>query len=277
MTFVDYTPSRVVRRRHVLAQLPSRQVPTVLIYTLHDDNVGVLPQLATGSLHELTADLRRHGWAGFSTRYWLTGDHDSCLAYLSRAAWDAKATPRAVYRDLVEAACGEPCVPEMLTVFAEVEAATVELEWNGLGLTFPVPGMLMKHWTPGPMPAELAKVRQHYQTALDAARRALARAPAASRDYAGYWIGRLEFGIGYLDTIGLVRQAAVAEKEARAREASAHAASALACVRAAMESYARVAVDQSDRGAIATMAEYVYRPLKAKVESLKPRSVPPTP
>jgi hypothetical protein len=44
-----------------------------------------------------------------------------------------------------------------------------------------------------------------------------------------------------------------------------------------MESYARVAVDQSDRGAIATMAEYVYRPLKAKVESLKPRSVPPTP
>lgn len=42
----------------------------------------------------------------------------------------------------------------------------------------------------------------------------------------------------------------------------------LACLRAATEAYARVARDQSDRGAIATMAEYAYRPLKTKVESL---------
>jgi hypothetical protein len=36
----------------------------------------------------------------------------------------------------------------MLTLFREVEATTVALETHGLGLTFPVPGMLMKHWTP---------------------------------------------------------------------------------------------------------------------------------
>jgi len=58
--------------------------------------VGVLPQLATGSLHELTKDLRRHGRAGFSTRYWLVCDHDPCIAYLARAAWDTTATPDAV-------------------------------------------------------------------------------------------------------------------------------------------------------------------------------------
>src|SRR5439155_16731208 len=58
LDFVDYTPSRIVKRREVLKSIPARQIPSVLIYTLHDDNVGVLPQLATHSLHELTKDIR---------------------------------------------------------------------------------------------------------------------------------------------------------------------------------------------------------------------------
>jgi len=37
----------------------------------------------------------------------------------------------------------------------------------------------------------------------------------------------------------------------------------------ALEAYARVARDQSDRGALATMAEYVYRPLQDKVAALE--------
>ncbi len=83
LNFVDYTPARILKRRDVLGQIPARELPTSLIYTLHDDNVGLVPQLATGSLHEITQELRRHGWAGFSTRYWLIGDHDPCVAYLS--------------------------------------------------------------------------------------------------------------------------------------------------------------------------------------------------
>src|SRR5262245_46471997 len=131
LNFVDYTASRIVRRRDVLKNIRNREVPSTLIYTLHDDNVGVLPQLATGSLHELTKDLRRHGWAGFSTRYWLIGDHDPCVAYLAKGAWDEKPTPEAVYRDQVQAVCGPDCVKDMLTVFREVEEVTVALEWHG--------------------------------------------------------------------------------------------------------------------------------------------------
>ena len=69
LNFVDYTASRIVKRREVLENIPSQEHACSLIYTLHDDNVGLLPQLATGSLHELTKELIRHGWAGFSTRY----------------------------------------------------------------------------------------------------------------------------------------------------------------------------------------------------------------
>ncbi|MBM3890272.1 MAG: hypothetical protein FJ388_14250, partial [Verrucomicrobia bacterium] len=269
LAFVDYTASRILRRRAVLKNIPGPQTPATLHYTLHDDNVGVLPQLTTGSLHELTRDLRHHGWAGFSSRYWLIGDHDPCVAYLSRAAWHADATPEAVYRDQIRAACGEACVEDMLTVFREVEATTVELEWHGLGLTFPIPGMMMSHWKPNPMPAELKKVRPGYQRALAAARRAQGKASAAGRKYTDYWVGRLEFGIGYLDTIEAVRRAATAEAAKKPAEALQHAETALATARRALEAYARVAGDQSDRGAIATMAEYVYRPLKAKVAQLQ--------
>ena len=60
MNCVDYTASRVAQHWKVLKNIPSDDVPWTLIYTLRDDNVGGLPQLATGSLHELTKDLHRH-------------------------------------------------------------------------------------------------------------------------------------------------------------------------------------------------------------------------
>jgi len=159
----------------------------------------------------------------------------------------------------------------MLGVFGEVERTTLVLETHGLGLTFPVPGMIMKHWGPGGLSAPLCDARSGYQKALAAARRARAKSTPRGHGYVDYWIGRLEFGIGYLDTIEAVRQAATAEKAGRAKDAHRHAAQALKTARTAIEAYARVARDQSDRGAIVTLAEYVYRPLKARIARFSSR------
>ena len=150
-----------------------------------------------------------------------------------------------------------------------MEAATVALEDHGLGLTFPVPGMLTKHWTPQPMSDELVGDRQGYQRALDAAYRAREKAQPSGKNYVDYWIGRLKFGIGYLDMIAAVRRAAIAEANGQPAEATQHAEGALATVRQALEAYANVVRDQSDRGAIAVMNEYVYRPLKEKIAALQ--------
>ena len=269
LNFVDYTASRIVKRREVLGNIPSNEHACSLIYTLHDDNVGLLPQLATGSLYELTQDLCRHGWAGFSTRYWLIADHDPCVAYLARAAWDQNVNHEDVYRDQIRTVCGEECVEDMVTVFREVERTTVALEAHGLGLTFPVPGMLTKHWTPQPMSNELLEDRQGYQRALDAAFRAREKAQPSGRSYVDYWIGRLKFGIGYLDMIAAVRRAAIAEADQQPSEAIRQAEIALATACQALQAYADVVRDQSDRGAIAVMNEYVYRPLKDKVAALQ--------
>ncbi len=268
ISFIDYTPSRILKRRNALAALPAHRIPCTLIHTLHDDNVGVLPQLSTGSLHELTRDLRQHGWAGFQTRYWLIGDHDPCAAYLSRAAWDETATPQQTYRDQVRAACGEACVEDMVEVFGQVEQATILLEWHGLGLTFPAPGMIANQWLAQPMPQELAEAQCAYRRALAAARRASAKVTETGRAYVDYWLGRLRFGISYLDAVAACRLGAIAEAQGRMEEARAHARAALACATEALTAYARIARDQSDRGAIAVMNEYVIRPLRAKIEEL---------
>jgi hypothetical protein len=275
LSFVDYTASRVLQRRDVLKNMAASEIPSILIYTLHDDNVGVLPQLSTHTLAQLTDDLRRLGWAGFSTRYWLSGDHEACVAYLARAAWDADTTCDAVYRDHIAHACGELAVADMMNVFREVEAATVALEWHGLGLTFPVPGMMMKHWTPGTLPSELAEVQTHYRSALNAANSAKQRSAGKGQNYIAYWIGRLTFGIDYMSAIEAVRLAATAEAASNREKTISETARAIKLVKSALTSYAEVARDRSDKGAIATMNEFAYRPLRAKLVELKKKSDSP--
>jgi hypothetical protein len=269
INFVDYTPSRIVRREDVLKEIPGHDLPSTLVYTLHDDNIGLIPQLTTDSLYKLTRDLEQDGWDGFLTRYWLIGDHDPNVAYLARAAWDTKATPDAVDREQLDAVCGERCADDMLEVFHAVEAVTVNLEWNNLGFSFPVPGMMMKHWKPGPMPVDLIQDRQGYEKALQAATRALREADRPRRaDYVDYWVARLKFAVDYLNAVEAVHRAATAEAKKDRTATLREAELALSDVRQALEAYARVARDQSDRGAIATLNEYAYRPLKNKVAEL---------
>lgn len=277
---IDYTTSRVLRRREVLRHLPAHTLPSCHVLTLHDDNVGVLPQLTTSSTVELLGALRAEGWSGYSTRYWLLGDHDLCVATIARSAWDEQTTREGVYRDYLHALCGEEAVADMMEVLAEVERVTLGLEDHGLGLTFPIPDMMRRHWTAGSMPPELIEDREGYRRALVSAQRALGKAEPSGRTFVEYWMGRLAFGIGYLDAMERVCRAATLEAEARKaweqddgvtyhrciEEGKREVKMALETARHAIEAYARVACDRSDLGAIATMGEYVYRVLKEKLE-----------
>ena len=76
----------------------------------------------------------------------------------------------------------------------------------------------------------------------------------------------MEFGIGYFDCIEATRRAFSLKAEGKNAEAAEEIEHAVDISRSMLESYARVAQDRSDIGSIATMVEYVYRPLKAKAE-----------
>jgi len=267
--FLDYTPGRILDREAVLASLPTRQIPTTLIFTLHDDNVGLIPQTEIEPLAKLTRLLVRYGWAGFSTRYWLIGDHDPLVAFLSKAAWDPRVTAEAVAGNQFRMVCGEGCVEDLQTLLRELGAATKLLEWQGLGFSFPVPDMMMHHWSVEALPEYFVEVRGHYARALAAARRARTQARPEGRAYVDYWVGRLEFGIGYLDAVAGVKRAATAETAMQRGEALTQAISALQILRQAIEAFVRVARDRADVGAVAVLNEYAYRPLQAKVAELK--------
>ena len=104
---------------------------------------------------------------------------------------------------------------------------------------------------------------------------------SAGKAYAEYWVGRLNSGSGISTAMEAIRRAAAMRDEAdrlrkagrpedakqKMAEAGAELKRALELSRAMLESYRSVAQDQSDRGAVATMAEYVYRPLKGKCSS----------
>ena len=90
----------MAQNRDVLKQVPVRSVPSSLILTLADDNVGVLPQMTYTALHTLVDALRTGGWEGFSTRYWIVGDLDFSVNYLSRASFFPGITPQQALDEL---------------------------------------------------------------------------------------------------------------------------------------------------------------------------------
>ncbi len=264
---LDYFPSSSVARDS-LGTAPKLDLPAAAILTLHDDNVGILPQSTLDSLHHMTTRIRSRGMAGFSTRYWLIGDHDPTVSYIAKAGWDPTISPDDVCRDVLRAACGEACVDEMFDMYSEVQRATIMLEQNRFTLAFPAPNMIMRSWMAEPYPPALVEIRDAYRNALEFARKARSMSEDDRAGYIDYWIGRLDFGIEYLNCIESLRKGALAEAAGTNDEALRHARAAVEQSRVATEAYAAVVQDQSDIGAIAVMNEHVYRPLQKKVAEL---------
>lgn len=264
LTYIDYTPSRILRRNHVLRDMGTGQIPSSLNLTLNDDNIGVLPQINMRPLEDLLKQLLICGWAGFVTRYWTTSDQDACVSYISKAAWGNGMKPYEAYTDYIRTACGEECLEEMLGMFVELEAASRVLEWNGLGLSFPLPWMMSFNWDAKLQPDQHTEARLCYQRALGWVCLAKDKTRSVRSVYIDYWIGRLEFAVHYMKTIEAVRRAAGAEEINDITGMRGLVDIALENARKGIEAYARVAMDQSDRAWIAVLNEYVYRYLRKK-------------
>jgi len=269
LSFIDYTASRQLRQRELLRQVPPEQVPASLIFTLADDNVGVLPQLATGSLHTLMGELRTNGWAGFYTRYWTVGDLDPTVHYLARASWDASMTPQKAYADQVKHVAGDDAVKPALEAFALIEEVTLGLDQHGLGFGFPVPGMMTKHYRSGGLSAALKQDHELYRQALNRMEEATLGSRPDGRDYMNYVVARLRFAVRYLDAAEAYGATSRAEKANKPDEAHRHADAAYTAIREALEAYVAVAKDHGDLGAVALMNEYCYRPIRNKRKELR--------
>lgn len=272
MALIDYTPTRITKHLDDFERLPAEELRAVLIATLEDDNIGLLPQLTTHSLHACIRKAQECGWAGFTTRYWQIADQDPCVAYLAEAAWNTDTTPESVYRDQALAACGPEAVDDLLALWAEVEAATQIFEVHHLGVMFPVPYLFEAHYKPWGLPDTLQKVHGHYRKALDLARQARAKASGRSPEYAAHWEYRLESAVLLMDALVEIKRAAILEEKGSLAEACDAARGALPIVASAMEAYAKSALQRSNEGAVAYLGAHYYAKLQAKVEELEEKA-----
>jgi hypothetical protein len=219
----------------------------------------------------LVGELHRLGWQGFSTRYWIPGDLHASVHFLARASFDPKLTSQAAYEDLIEPICGEGVSQRLIKALDMIEKATDTIDQNDLGFAFPVPGMLMRHYNAEPTPAWWKTVRELYTGAMDEVYRANTRARdgVKARPYMVYHAKRLEFAMFYMMSVEALRQAGQAKAKGDVKTQRAQLEAAVEAMYDGLGAYSEVARDQSDRGVIAVLNEYGYRPLRKELDAVK--------
>ncbi len=274
---MDYLSSLAAERTEMLSFAASTPMKVGVMATLADDNIGVLPQLPTPSLHRILKAMKRYKVHGFFGRNFLVTKLEAATAYLAQASWRSDLTPEAVYRDQVEQVCGRASVADMLEVYRLLEAVTLKSDQSAMGFLFPVPNLMRKHWLDdsGPV-AAWDQLTTDYRRAIPLLESALSKSRPQGKSYIEQLLGQLKSSAQYIGSVQQVRQARLAYLKAqRSREAKDPAGyeesivesreglqRALSLLEAAIEDWAKVVRDPSDLGALAVLNCYAYDYLK---------------
>jgi len=279
----SYTGSESVRNLHLWEQLDASKLPTSAILTLQDDNIGPVPQMATGNCHHLLDMMARCGWQGFYTRYWPIDELDPPAAYLARASWDNSVTPEMTYSDHASHIYGEAAVRPFNLAMAQLEQMTATLDTEYLGLFFPVPHITANNLrSTTPMTPGLHMIRGTIRRCRDIFARIL-ELPGGSRAKEAnlnHWIGRCEFAMTLLDQkeqlhlAGCARQAFAEaktdeEKEQHRQSFEQHVTQALALGEKACMLLADHIRDDSDRGQLAAYNQFCVSEVREESAALR--------
>lgn len=245
-----YTSSRAVRNLRVLERLDNPRIRVEQVITLQDDNVGGIPQLAASSIHRLMEYACEHGWDGYVTRFFPTGDLDPVSAYLAQASWDAAATAESAYERHIGQLYGPVAVGPLRQAFRLLEDATLLLDME-LSLMIPIGGIITRHIKPGAQVMSPYKwhalnlfleVKQLLERSVDQTAR-------SGRDHLLYWIARVSFAASVLRGLAKIQDGNACETP---EEASRLYREAVGCFRSGLDSLAGCVRDDSDRGILAT-------------------------
>ena len=269
LNFLDYTSRRSAENRHLISQVPATKVSSELIMTLADDNVGILPQSSVKSLSTLVDVIQQHSWAGYSTRYWIPGELDPAIYFLARAAWDKQLSGEQAVRELWTTATGNKAAADRLwKAWEHLETATDLIDRHAIGFAFPVPGMMMKHYRAEPIPEWWSEATEEYTQYMIELYRAQGAIDGDARPILFYYAKRGEYVLEYFAAVKAVREAAIAREAGDTDRAMEYLETALEQTYNCINTLADVARDQSDRGVIAVLNAYAYRPLLAEYEKL---------
>jgi hypothetical protein len=268
--FIDHTARRVAGRGDLLTAIAAKPIPNTLLLTLADNNYEIVPQATHLSLNHLAAVVRQPGWVGFTVRYRFIGDLDLTAYRLSRGSFDPQSTTNPFLEELVTPVCGEGVADRVAKAFLLIEQATTLIDENDLGFSFPMPGVILKHYDSDlPAPEWWGQVRDCYLNAMNEMYRANTRAREGGRSYTLYLARRFEFGFEYMNCVEAVRKAGLAKRKGDTETQLAELEKAIESLHGGLNAMAAVARSNSDRGLIAALNEFGYRPLKRELEAVE--------
>jgi hypothetical protein len=227
--------------------------------TLGQPQDGLLPRMAP---LELPA-------AGFAVEAAIVGDQNVALHFLTHASFVPKFSPDKALANLATPICGEGVSDALSLGFTAIAGASALIEKNDPTFAVPDPKMFMEHYeSADPAPAWWAEAKTLYAKGMNEMYRANTRAREGARPWILYHAKRYTFAVHYLTAVESVKKAGLARA---AKDEDAWAENLELAVEAmhnALGIYSEVAADQSDRGAIAVLNQYAYRPLLKALEEL---------
>lgn len=170
-----------------------------------------------------------------------------------------------LYETVFDPICGEGVAARVREAFKlTTQRAQHETKFKILG---PNPNdFTIAYGSTEPPPAWWGEVRTHYLNAMNEMYRANTRAREGGRAFTLYYARRFEFAFEYMNVVEALRKAAIAKKAGDKDAQIAELEKALDSITNACNAMAAVARSNSDRGIIAVMNEYGYRPVTKLLE-----------
>lgn len=251
-------------------KIPAPSDDSWLALAIHSSNLDMFPQSHPQEVQRTLEDVIKAGWTTVSVGPSAVNEFSQDVHYVSRAMWDVSLSPAESHKDLWATTTGNESASERLWLGRQhlQKASTLILE-NDPNLVKLGPDMLVKrHYITEPIPDWWQEATDAYTQYLVELYRAHGAVDGGAKPVLFYYAKRSEFVLEYLGAVKAVREAALARKAGDSEMAIEHLELALESTYNCINTLSDVARNQGDRGLIAVLNAYAYRPLVAELERL---------
>ncbi|MBG89665.1 MAG: hypothetical protein CMO80_22580 [Verrucomicrobiales bacterium] len=243
-------------------------VSTVELPTIQIGNIdrNVLPHFDLKHAHAAITELRRARMSGFVVECQLPDDFNTSAYYLARTGFDAQMTPKRAVDELVTPICGEVSKRIAIGFDHLAKAANLIYEHNP-AIATPGDDVIMRHYNNEPVPEWWGEAKTGFIMAMNEMYRANTRARGGARAYSLYLAKKFEFALHYFTVLESVRAAGIGKSEKDKDAQLEGLDKAVEAMHNALSAIADVDRNNGDRGIIALLNEYGFRPLIKELES----------
>ncbi|MFT4554686.1 MAG: hypothetical protein ACI92S_000012 [Planctomycetaceae bacterium] len=251
-------------------EIPAPAKDSRLSLAIHSPTLDMLPQMHSQDVQRTLQDAIKAGWTSVAIGPSTINEFSQDVHYVSRAMWDVSLSPADSHKDLWATTTGNESASDRLWLGRQhLEKASALILANDPGLVKLGPGMLIKrHYIAEPIPEWWAEATDAYTQYLIELYRAQGAVDGGAKLVLFYYAKRSEFVLEYLGAVKAVREAALAKKAGDNEMAVEHLELALESTYNCINTLSDVARNQGDRGLIAVLNAYAYRPLVAELERL---------